>query len=84
MTKIRELLKMSKVSSAVLFFHQMGDTDREAERLLAELVVKLLEKKQLEHSINSNSLVKSLTVFQSFKTSVLCVRGSRTLIGHML
>lgn len=42
---------MSKVSSAVLFFHQMGDTDREAERLLAELVVKLLEKKQLEHSI---------------------------------
>ena len=53
---------------------------REAERFLAELALKLSEKKQIKYSIARNSFAteeKNRFRLNLLRSAVLCVRGSK-------
>ena len=51
---------------------------KETERFIAELALKLSEKKQLEYIMVMHWLTAKLS-FNLLRSAVLCLRGSRTI-----
>ena len=73
-TTIRELLNRACLLQPFVFT-SAGGSVREAKRFLAQLALKLSEKKQLEYSIVIHWLRAKLS-FNLLRSAVLCVWGS--------
>ena len=73
----QRIIEVEHGSFSPLVFPPYDRNGRETERFLTELAQKLSEKKQMDYSIVIHWLRAKLS-FNLLRSSVLCVRGSRT------
>ena len=74
----QRIIEVEHGSFTPLIFTPHERNGREAERLIAELALKLSEKKQLEYIMVMHWLRAKLS-FILLRSAVLCLRGSRTI-----